>query len=160
MRAIPETLTRTRGFTLVELVVILAIVGVLAVFATGRFADQDSFEARGYHDELVVAARYAQRTAIASGCDVRFAITAGGAYAVTFAGACHGAADASAVQRPDGGDFSRPAPPAGVTVSSGAFTTVFNAHGDSTSGGSIAVSGGGANLSFTITPGSGFVDTP
>ncbi len=149
-----------RGFTIIELLVVIMITGMLAVYASGRFADQDSFETRGYHDEMVVAARYAQRYAIASGCDVQFGINANGGYALTFPNPCRGAAAGSAVQRPDGGDFSRPAPPPGVTVTPRPSTHVYNAFGDVDAGANFNVSGGGATLGFSITAGSGFVNTP
>lgn len=60
-----RTMKRAVGFTLVELVVILIIVGVLAVAALPRFADQTMFEARGFHDETLSLLRYAQKAAIA-----------------------------------------------------------------------------------------------
>lgn len=54
-----------RGFTLVELVVILIIVGILAVVVVPRFMDAGSFDARGYHDQSLAMLRYAQKVAIA-----------------------------------------------------------------------------------------------
>ncbi|BAN36481.1 methylation [Sulfuricella denitrificans skB26] len=53
------------GFTLVELIVILIIIGVLAVAAIPRFMDQSVFETRGFHDETMSLLRYAQKAAIA-----------------------------------------------------------------------------------------------
>lgn len=53
------------GFTLVELVVTLIIVGVLAAFVAPRFFGTHGFEERGFHDETLSALRYAQKAAIA-----------------------------------------------------------------------------------------------
>lgn len=56
---------RIRGFTLVELIIILVLVGILAVAALPRFWDRDVFNSRGFYDETLSALRYAQKTAIA-----------------------------------------------------------------------------------------------
>lgn len=52
------------GFTLVELVVILMLVGILAVAVMPRFLDTQAFQARGFHDETLALLRYAQKSAI------------------------------------------------------------------------------------------------
>lgn len=57
--------SRPAGFTLVELVVTLIIVGVLAAFVAPRFFGTHGFEERGFHDETLSALRFAQKAAIA-----------------------------------------------------------------------------------------------
>jgi MSHA pilin protein MshC len=66
------------GFTIVELVVVIVLLGILATFAVPRFFSKQPFSARGYSDELASALRYAQKVAVASGCDVSISIDASG----------------------------------------------------------------------------------
>lgn len=54
-----------RGFTLVELVVVILLVGVMAAVAIGRFAGPGVFQARVYADGLQSALRNAQKIAVA-----------------------------------------------------------------------------------------------
>ena len=150
---------RAKGFTLLELVVIITILGLLAVFTTSRFADTDVFEARGYHDELVSATRFAQRYAVASGCAVQIDIQPT-AYALTLASPCP-AGIGNPVQRPSGGAFAGNAP-AGVTTGGDTGAYTFDARGNVNSATdiSLSVSGGGNTLAFVIHANSGFVDLP
>lgn len=67
-----------RGFTLVELVVTMIVLGVLAVAILPRFADRDAFESRGFHDETLALLRYAQKSAVAQRRAVCVAINTGG----------------------------------------------------------------------------------
>ncbi len=53
------------GFTLVELVVIIVILGVIAVVAGSRFMARDGFDSRGSYDEATAIVRFAQKTAVA-----------------------------------------------------------------------------------------------
>jgi MSHA pilin protein MshC len=58
----------SRGYTLVELVVVITIAGVLAAFISPRFWTQQTFNGRGYTDELGAALRSAQKAAVITGC--------------------------------------------------------------------------------------------
>ena len=53
------------GFTLIELIMVIVLLGVLAVFAGPRMLRSSDFYARGFHDETLAYLRYAQKTAIA-----------------------------------------------------------------------------------------------
>ncbi len=62
-------MTAQRGFTLVELILVIVIVGVLAVYAAPRF-DRDAFDVASAADELIEAIRYTQEMAMShSGID-------------------------------------------------------------------------------------------
>lgn len=54
-----------KGFTLVELVVVIALLAIMAAVAAPRFASGDIFETRGDAGLLASTIRYAQKTAIA-----------------------------------------------------------------------------------------------
>ena len=54
-----------RGFTLVELITVLLIVGVLAVAVAPRFFTAGIFQSRGFADQVQATLRYAQKQAIA-----------------------------------------------------------------------------------------------
>jgi len=56
---------QVRGFTLLELVTVLLLLGILAVFVTPRFFDRNFYESRGFYDEVLSVLRYAQKAAIA-----------------------------------------------------------------------------------------------
>ncbi len=64
------------GFTAVELVLVIVIVGILGAVAGPRFFSNSVFQERGYFNELTSAVRYAQKVAVASGCRVRVNLTA------------------------------------------------------------------------------------
>lgn len=55
---------RLHGFTMVEMVAVIAIVGILAVMLAPRFFDRYAFERRGFYDQVISTLRYAQKAAI------------------------------------------------------------------------------------------------
>jgi MSHA pilin protein MshC len=68
----------SRGFTLVELVTTIVIVGILSAVTVPRFIDNGTtFGQRGYADEIASALRYARTIAVASQCPVRVEVNAG-----------------------------------------------------------------------------------
>jgi MSHA pilin protein MshC len=53
------------GFTMLELVSVIVVIGILAVVLIPRFAGRVSFDTRGYADRVRSALQYAQKVAIA-----------------------------------------------------------------------------------------------
>lgn len=56
---------RMRGFTLIELIMVLVLLGILAMYAAPRFLSTGDLYARGFHDQSLAYLRYAQKSAIA-----------------------------------------------------------------------------------------------
>jgi MSHA pilin protein MshC len=69
---------RTAGFTLIELITVLILIGIILTATIPRFAATQDYAARGYLEETLAAVRYAQKFAVASGCDVEVNINSAG----------------------------------------------------------------------------------
>ena len=121
---------RSKGFTLVELILVIVLVGILSAFALPRFFDQNIFLERGFHDEVVGSLRYAQKLAVAAHCQIRVTLSNTGfsLEQPRFSSECGGAiSEWEAVTDPaDGNDFQRTAP---GSVTPPSRTVVFTASG-------------------------------
>lgn len=152
-------LGRCAGVTLIELVTVLVILGVIAATMAPRFFTRDTFNERGFHDETVAAARYAQKLATASGCEVQLSIDAAGYVLNQRATDCTTGGFTRNVAHPGTGQASfTGAPPTGVVSSMTNNPAVFSAQGFATDGTTRTVTVGA--LSFTIVGPTGFVDVP
>jgi MSHA pilin protein MshC len=128
----PRTHLDQRGFTLVELVAVIVLLGILTAVAGPSLIDTSRFDERGYIDELASALRQAQRVAIATQCSVRVTTNAAGYTAIQRATAatCNGVtAFTVTVKREDGSPLSGSAP-AGVALMPTPTTVQFDQSGN------------------------------
>jgi len=146
--------SREHGFTLVELVLTIVILGVLVAVALPRFFNQATFEERYFHDDLISAARYAQRLSTASGCAVRLTVSAAG-FSLDHDANCDLTAPSYslAVQRPaDSINFTNASVPATLTITSSHAAFFFLPQGGAVDAASADV--GNATIALNSSAGS------
>lgn len=137
---------RSDGFTLLELVIVIVILGVLAVVVLPRIGE-GSFRSAAFTEQVATAFRYAQRLAVATGCEIQVEVSAAtDSYALRRRGdgsdtRCGSVgAFTEAIPNPGGnGAFSGTAT-GGVTVTQG-LTLTFDAQGLPTPNGGTVVIG-------------------
>jgi len=142
---------------LAELVFVVVIVGIIAVVAAPRLANQQAYKERGFYDEALSVARYAQKFAVASGCEVQLSIS-GSTYTLNQrATDCTTGTFTRAVVNPGNRDASGFAgtAPSGITFTISSNPVVFNALGATADGTTRTVTVG--TKSFQIIGASGFV---
>jgi MSHA pilin protein MshC len=155
------TAARQDGFTLVELIVVIVIVGIIGVMALPRFFDSRVFSERGYYEELAAALRFSQSAAVATGCPVRFVLTAANYSAdqqQPLGGRCNpGDTSWGQALRLGDGSAVQGLAPQGVSAAP-SVSIVFNALGATSLGADQAIAVGPHTL--TISAASGYVDAP
>jgi len=116
-------MVKQRGFTIVELIMVIVIIGILAAVVGPRFFSKSNFDERFYFEETLSAVRYAQKLAVASGCLVKVTVNNYG-YSLEYgSGACSGAV----INDPSGKEYPI-ALPTNVVVQGG-INSVFNSLG-------------------------------
>lgn len=66
----------SRGFTIIELVTVIVLLGILTAVAAPKFFSRDSFDDRFFFDDAKSALRYARQLAVSKGCYVQFTLNA------------------------------------------------------------------------------------
>ena len=135
------------GFTLLELAVVIVLIGLLAVVALPRITE-GAFRSTAFAEQVAASLRYAQRLAVATGCDIQVEVSSGSnSYAVRRRGGSSdttcgpsSAAFSVAVPNPSGGDFAATAS-GGVQVTQG-LALYFDAQGLPNPGGGTAIVSG------------------
>ena len=133
-----------KGFTLIEIVTTLVIIGVLSVIAAVRFTGTSTISVRGAADMIQADIRYAQEVAMAEYM-AKSVIFSTGSSAYTFS--------------PASGMDPLGELPSGVTISND-FTVTFNTLGEPTAGGggSVSISADGQSKTISVTSYTGKVD--
>lgn len=152
-----------RGFTIVELITVIVILGIVSAIALPRLTDRSAFQARGFEEEMLSALRYARALAVASGCDVQVSI-AGNAYTLNQQLNCDAGGFTLAVIDPaTQSPTYTGAAPAGITLNPVPLAFVFDTLGQAISAGAptdvTLTIGGDANRTITVFGSTGFAQS-
>ena len=154
----------SRGFTLVELVLVMTIAGVLAAVAGPRLVDRTAFQTHGSAAEIRTVLRYAQKLAMAKNREVCVTTSPTGVALRFEEPPAPGAACNQDVVRLGGNPSSTPPAvttytvtlPAGIGLTSSAPNFSFDNQGRPSPNASINLTVGGS-APVTVEPDTGYV---
>jgi MSHA pilin protein MshC len=135
------------GFSLLELVVAMLVLGMLLAVAVPRLDGGRGLQELGYAEEVLSALRIAQRRAQADRCEVRVTFSAGGFAVEQRASLCSGPFNRPVAATAEAGVTLGAAPPAGIPLSAVPPVFWFDADGRAVD------SVGGAPVDVAITVG-------
>lgn len=154
----PPALTCSRkagkGFTLVELVVTLIVIGILAAGVAPRFINRSGFDMSGFFDASASFLRYAQKSAVAQRRRVCVEFGADASITLKIASTFNASACDRDLSSPDGGAPYRLLPPPGVQFAQSA-NFAFLPSGGASSDQTIRIAGLGKPI--TVWAATGYV---
>lgn len=165
-----------RGYSLLELTLVIVLLGVVAFVAVPRFFHRSGYELTGYYHRFVAALDYGRAVAVATSCPVQVRVGAGG-FALKQPGGsasgntlCPTGGYTRAVSNPATGGAFAAAVPSGAAFTAGTGDFCFGgngrllascsqpdgpaAAGDRTI--TLALGSGGASLSVTVYASTGY----
>ena len=146
------------GFSMIELIAVVVLLGILSIVALGRFTDPDEFAARGFFDDTVAAVGFAQKLAISSGCDVRVSLAVA-SFQLLQSSTCTADDFANPVANPANRSnvYQNSNIPAGFSLTAG--TVTFNARGAREEATSVfSLTDGSTTYSFRVHVTTGLVE--
>ncbi len=135
-----------RGFTLVELITVLILLGILVFVALPRLQQTASFGQLGFRDRVGAALRFAQKSAVAQRRLV-CATVAPGSLTLTVDASFGAGTCANAMTGPEGADPAATSPAANVTLTAAPAGPLFF----QPSGAVTSDAAGTAPTSYTLT---------
>ncbi len=146
-----------KGFTLVELVMVIVLLGILSATALPKFVSVATFQQQVFFDDTLNAVRYAQKLAVASGCKVQVSVSAN-SYVLnrpTNRSQCSGSAAVSeSVHNPGTGAANYSNSESGVTLTSTPATFYFDALGRASADTTLTVA---SSKTIKVVSDTGFV---
>ncbi|MEW6692437.1 MAG: GspH/FimT family pseudopilin [Pseudomonadota bacterium] len=142
------------GFTLIELVMVMLLLGILAIVALPRFNDA-GFREYGYAEETLSALRYARQMAIAGNAHITVQLSSD-AFRICRGDTCPGdgyLSNPAAGQPWDGTALKRGKAPEGVSITPPLASVTFDGLGRPSASGRLAI----GSHTLTIEPETGYV---
>lgn len=158
-----------RGFTLIELIMVMVLIGIIAVVVGPRFFSSDEFRENAFVEELLTVSQYAHQLAVGSGCRTQLTLNAT-SYALRRDGNCMAVgapdftnADSLAPDPAEGDMGVSNTTPSGVTIATAASPLIFLPNGTITDAGGVVLGNvvvtvnGSGSRTFTLSGRTGYV---